>query len=156
MSDTDQNVNEDGESENKEHSEDLDYDSLTDSVESNDSKVILSVLQNQNEKIKDMSFGINYLKMKMKAVNSRVKTNEDKILVLEQENSRKDSEIAKLKTEISRLQKANKRTVSENDGIKQSLEHQDMYMKRKISFLQALSSLKTIILRIRQRGLTQS
>ena len=65
------------------------------------------------------------------AVNSRVKTNEDKILVLEQENSRKDSEIAKLKTGISSLQKANKRTVSENDGIKQSLEHQDMYIKRK-------------------------
>ena len=78
-----------------------------------------------------MSFGINYLKRKIKAVNNRVKTNEDKILVLEQENSRKDSEIAKLKTEISSLQKANKRTVSENDGIKQSLEHQDMYMKRK-------------------------
>ena len=56
MSDTDQNVNEVGESENNEHSEDLDYDSLIDSVESNDSKVILSVLQNQNEKIKRYEF----------------------------------------------------------------------------------------------------
>ena len=119
------------EQENAEQTQELDFESLINSVESKDSKILISILENQNEKMKEMCFGIDYLKMKVKAINSRVKDNEEKIANLEQDKKEKDSEISKLKTDISALQQTNRKLISENDSIKQSVENQGIYIRRK-------------------------
>ena len=78
MAENNQDKSDDDELDNEEYGCDLDFESLIESVESNDSKVIISILQNQTKIIKDLSFGVKYLKMKVKAVNNRVKSNEEK------------------------------------------------------------------------------
>lgn len=125
------NLDEIMEHENAEQTQELDFESLINSVESKDSKILISILENQNEKMKEMCFGIDYLKMKVKAINSRVKDNEEKIANLEQDKKEKDSEISKLKTDISALQQTNRKLISENDSIKQSVENQGIYIRRK-------------------------
>ena len=125
------NLDEIMEHENAEQTQELDFESLINSVESKDSKILISILENQNEKMKEMCFGIDYLKMKVKAINSRVKDNEEKIANLEQDKKEKDSEISKLKTDISALQQTNRKLISENESIKQSVENQGIYIRRK-------------------------
>ena len=116
---------------NEEYGCDLDFESLIESVESNDSKVIISILQNQTKIIKDLSFGVKYLKMKVKAVNSRVNSNEDKISSLENENSKKNDDIEKLKSQIRELNLSNRKLASETNALKSSVENQDIFLKRK-------------------------
>lgn len=130
-SDTDTHLDEIPESVTSEQSHDLDFEALLESVESKDSKIIVSILANQSEKMKDMVFGIEYLKLKVKAINNRVKENEEKISTLEQENQKKDSEIKQLKTDISDIKKANRKLNAENESIKKSVENQGIHLKRK-------------------------
>lgn len=131
MADKIQNKSDDDEFDNEDYGCELDFDSLIRNAESNDSKTIISILQNQTKIIKDLSFGVKYLKMKVKAVNNRVKTNEDKISSLENENGKKSDEIEQLKTQVRELNLSNRKLVSETNALKGSVENQDIYSKRK-------------------------
>ena len=53
------NLDEIMEHENAEQTQELDFESLINSVESKDSKILISILESQNEKMKEMCFGID-------------------------------------------------------------------------------------------------
>ena len=130
MAENNPNKSDDDELDNEEYGCDLDFESLIESVESNDSKVIISILQNQTKIIKDLSFGVKYLKLKVKAINNRLKSSEDRISSLENENTKKNDEIEQLKGQVRELNLSNRKLVSETNALKGSVENQDIFLKR--------------------------